>query len=206
MYLKRMRRLIVALGSDRCGTVSMAALLRLQERTFVSHENCPVPWEFDKEAFEWMMTNKLLSNNRPYGTEVIGDVGYYWINYIGHLLELKPDAKFICLKRDRQETMDSYMIKSSGLNVHPTDDWYRMFPRYDLPKKEAVGAMWDDYYKIAESWQDKYPDKFIIMGMDEALNDEREQKKLLQFARFNQPRVQLHIRLNSNDSDSADAG
>lgn len=196
-----MSRLVIGLGSGRCGTVSLSALLRLQGETFVSHENCPVPWEFDEHVWEWMMTNKLLSNRHPYDTEVIGDVGYYWINYIERLLELKPEAKFICLKRDREETIDSYMVKSSGLNVHPTDDWYRMFPRYDAYPRDAVGLLWDDYYKIAESWQDEYPGKFIIMGVEEALNDERGQEKLLQFAGFHSPRVQLNIRLNANGQE-----
>ena len=59
--------------------------------------------------------------------------------------------------------------------------------------------MWDDYYKIVESWREKYPDKFMLIEMDKALNDENGQKKLLEFAGFCHPRVQLNIQLNTSE-------
>lgn len=196
-----MSRLIIGLGSGRCGTVSLASLLRLQEKTSVTHENCPVPWEFDEHAWDWIITKKLLSGNKPYDTEVIGDVGYYWINYIDRLLDLKLDTTFVCLKRDRKEVIESMWGYTSGLNVHPTDDWYRMYPRYDAHPKDAVGLMWDDYYEIAEACLRKYPDKFILMDMDDALNDEDKQEKMLKFMGFSNPQIQLNIRLNARGED-----
>lgn len=185
--------MIIGLGSGRCGTASLATLLNEQVNAEVTHEGCPLPWDFDSEIWKFI-SNNLFSRK----ADVVGDVGYYWINYVERLLDVKPDTKFICLKRDRQETMDSYMVKSSGLNVHPTDDWFRLFPRYNLSPKEAVGAMWDDYYKIAESWQKKYPDKFVLMDMDDALNDEDNQRKMLNFVGFSNPQIRLNIRLNAN--------
>ena len=193
-------RLVIGLGSGRCGTLSLAKLLNLQEGSSVTHEFCPLPWEFDEEIWTVMM-GRLFSGKHPYNTEIIGDVGFYWINYIERLLDLQSTTKFICLKRDREETMDSYMVKSSGLNVHPTDNWFRLFPRYNLPAREAVGAMWDDYYKIAETIARKYPDKFMLIDMNDSLNNEQKQRTMMKFAGFDTPHIQLNIKLNVRNED-----
>ena len=193
-----MSRLIIGLGSGRCGTASLAHLLNLQEGASVTHEFCTLPWEFDEEIWVWNM-GRLLFGKWPYDTDIIGDVGFYWINYIERLLERRPETKFVCLKRDRQEVIESMWKFTSGLNVHPTEDWFRMYPRYDVHPKDAVGLMWDDYYHIAESWQKRYPGVFLIMDMDEALNNKNSQEKLLEFTGFCYPRVQLNIQLNTNE-------
>lgn len=191
-----MSRLIIGLGSGRCGTASLANLLNKQVDADVTHEGCPLPWDFDSEIWEFM-SNRLLSRK----ADIIGDVGYYWINHVEYLLDIMPDTKFICLKRDRQETMDSYMMKSSGLNVHPTDDWFRMFPRYNVPPKDAVGLMWDDYYKIAERSQKKYPDAFLIMDMDVVLNTRNGMRRMFKFLDITNPIMETNIQLNtSHDS------
>lgn len=190
-----MERVVIGLGSGRCGTASLARLLNLQPNASVTHEACPLPWEFCRDIWDWNM-RKLNSGKPPWDKEVVGDVGYYWVNYVERLLNLLPETKFICLKRDRQEVMDSYMVHSSGLNVHPTDDWFRMFPRYDLPKKEAVGAMWDDYCKISEGWEKKYPESFKIMDVDKALNSEDGMREMFDFLLIDNPVVNIGIRLN----------
>ena len=195
-----MNRVVIGLGSGRCGTASLASLLSKQDGACVTHENCPMPWEFEPLVWNWNM-DKLMSGKKPYDTLVIGDVGYYWVNHVERLLGVFPDTRFVCLKRDRTETMDSYMVKSSGLNVHPTDDWFRMFPRYDLPKREAVGAMWDDYYKTAEAWQEKYPELFAIMDMNEALNTKNGMVGMMEHLGIENPVFQIGIRLNVGGKD-----
>ena len=190
-----MGRLIIGLGSGRCGTESFANLLNRQSNVSVTHEGCSLPWEFYQEAWDWNM-RKLNSGKPPWGKEIVGDVGYYWVNYVERLLNLRPDTKFICLKRDREAVMDSYMVKSSGLNVHPADDWFRMFPRYNLPAREAVGAMWDDYYKISEGWEGRYPESFKIMDMDEVLNTEDGMRRMFDFLQIENPVMETGIRLN----------
>lgn len=184
------------MGSGRCGTASLANLLNKQADADVTHESCPLPWDFDSEIWE-VMSNRLLSRK----ASIVGDVGYYWINYIERLLKKVPEAKFICLKRDRQEVIESMWNFTRGLNVHPTDDWFRMYPRYDAHPKDAVGLMWDDYYKIAELWQEKYPDAFLIMDMDVALNTKDGMKQMFKFLDITNPIMETNIQLNtSHDS------
>ena len=192
--------MIIGLGSGRCGTESLANLLNRQIGASVTHEYCSMPWEFDEKIWKWNM-GRFLSGEKPYNTEIIGDVGFYWLNYVGRLLELQENAKFVCLKRDKQETIDSYMKKSNGLNVHPTDDRFRLFPRYSPPLKEAVGAMWDDYYRIAESWREKYPGSFLIMDMDEALNTSDGMMVMMEHLGIKNPIIHTGIKLNVSEGD-----
>jgi hypothetical protein len=170
-----------------------------------------MPWEFDKQIWDWNIKRIRNPDCYPtkivgdvgfywicYPTKIVGDVGFYWINYIEHLLHEFGDVRFVCLKRDRQETMDSYWRKSSGLNVHPTDDWFRLFPRYDADDYHAVGLMWDDYYAIADIWLKKYPDKFILLDMDYALNTEEGVKTILDHMGMEDQVIKTGIKLNAS--------
>jgi len=192
-------RLIIGLGSGRCGTTSLADLLSNQEDCRVTHEYSPVPWVFEKKAWDWA-TWRILSRLTPYDRKVTGEVGFYWLPYVERWLEIKSDTKFICLWRDRKEVMDSMWEFSRGLNVDPKDEWYRLYPYYPgVNNHEAIGLMWDDYDKISRMWKEKYPDKFMIIEMNKALNDEYHQRKMLEFAGFDNPRVRLGITLNTNE-------
>lgn len=96
--------------------------------------------------------------------------------------------------------MDSMWEFSRGLNVDPNNEWYRLYPHYpNVDRYEAIGLMWDDYDKISRMWKEKYPDKFMIIEMNKALNDEYNQRKMLKFAGFEYPRVRLGIQLNTNE-------
>jgi len=147
--------------------MSLAHLLDSQPDSCVTHEACPLPWEFDAQAWDFM-SQKLLG----YQGEIIGDVGYYWINYVDSLLDILPQAVFVCLKREKDEVIISMWDYSRGLNVNPADPWYRMYPLYNADRKTAIGMMWDDYYEIAETMKNKYPDIFKIVSMNDLNTDE----------------------------------
>lgn len=186
-----MVKIVIGLGSGRCGTMSLWGLLDLQVNSYVTHEALPMPWNRNPDVYEEMFS-RLFSRD----ADIIGDSGYYWINYVEDLLQPKPDTRFICLKRNRDEVIKSMWNHSRGLNTHPTDDWFMMYPRYDTDRKSAVGLMWDEYYELAERWQDKYPDYFRIFDMD-LLNTERGQEEILSFADIENPVLQVGIKLNA---------
>jgi hypothetical protein len=142
------------------------------------------------------VASKLFSRKPPYDTEVIGDVGYYWINYIDRALDIEPDAKFICLWRNRKEVMDSMWRHSRGLNVYSQDNKENPYPYYDTDRYTAIGRMWDDYAALSEKWSDKYPSNFMCIEMGKALNDTHGQREMLRFAGFKNPIIRLGIKLN----------
>ena len=186
-----MAKIVIGLGSGRCGTMSLAGLLNKQPCSMVTHENLTMPWNRNPDIHE-LRFKSLLSRD----ADLTGDVGYYWIIYVEDLLEVRSDTKFICLKRDREEVIESMWNHCRGLNVHPTDDWFMVYPRYNTDRKTAVGLMWDEYCKLSEFFQSKYPDSFRIFGMD-LLNSEDGQREILSFAGIENPTLQVGIRLNA---------
>jgi hypothetical protein len=155
-----------------------------------------MPWNRHPDVTSVMFDRLLQRTSR-----IIGDVGYYWINYVEDLLSIRPRAKFICLKRDRQEVIDSMWDFTRGLNVHPTDEWFRMYPRYKTDPKDAIGLMWDEYQVVTERLGWKHPEVFMICSMDR-LNTEKGVRTLLDFAGVpkDDQVVKLGIHLNKRNS------
>ncbi len=185
------KQLVIGLGSGRCGTKSLAKLLNAQTGTHVSHEGIMpyLPWQHHLRPMIWGMFNLYLRNATR-----VGDVGFYWLNYVPWVINhVAPDVRFICLKRDRAGTVDSFMRMTSAHNrnhwskdrraqgdhVDPMAD--AAFPKFAGDKESALGQYWDEYYRIAENWAESRPDNFRVFPID-VLNNISEQKKLLSWA------------------------
>lgn len=190
-------KIVIGLGSGRCGTRSLQHLLDSQPGSMFTHEALPMPWNRNPDVHEQMF-GRLFGRDSGF----IGDCGYYWINYVEDMLSVKPEAKFICLERDRQEVIESMWARSRGLNTHSTSDWFMMYPRYDTDRKTAIGLMWGDYKGLAEGLQTKYPESFKIFNMD-SLNlgfgdNGNDVDSILNFAGFSQGRkIAVGIKLNN---------
>ena len=180
------------MGSGRCGTTSLSILLNAQQDTSATHEFCFLPWEFNQSYWD-RVVDKLTSGKDPYNTGVIGDVGYYWMNHVDRVVERFPSVKFIYLWRDRQEVVDSMWEFTRGLNTYP-DNPLNPYKLYEGDKKAAVGLMWDDYMAMSKEYKKKYPDQFYRIEMNLALNDGKEQRKMLEFAGYESPVVWLGIK------------
>jgi len=102
--------------------------------------------------------------------------------------------RFICLKRDREKTVESFETYLPDINVWTDEDsehwdserfsrnraWYQ-WPKYHLPRKEAIGAYWDEYYHKAEFWANKHPECFRIFKTED-LNTEAGVTSILNHA------------------------
>ena len=51
----------------------------------------------------------LLAMSR---VRLIGDIAHYYLRYIDDIYAIDNDVKFICLKRDREKTIESWLKKS----------------------------------------------------------------------------------------------
>ena len=188
-------RLIIGLGSGRCGTTSLSVLLNAQPNTSSTHEFCFLPWEFNQPYWD-RVVGKLTSGKPPYDRGVVADCGYYWMNHVDKVVERFPDVKFLYLWRDRKEVIESMWEFTRGLNTYP-DNPLNPYKIYNANRKNAIGLMWDDYKKMAEGYKKKYPDQFYVIGMDSALNDGDSQRKMLEFAGYEQPVVWLGVKRNA---------
>ena len=152
-----MKNLIIGLGTGRCGTASLAHLLNSQpDSTFVheglfsgkKYDHFLLPWEVDHSKFlEWEKK----------------------IQYAEIIIKKYPQVKFVCLKRDRNEVISSFMAKTRGRNHWSLNlsflefkdpIWDPIFPKFFTSKKEGIGLYWDLYYAEVQRLQEKYPNKF----------------------------------------------
>lgn len=177
------KHLVIGLGSGRCGTRSLARILGL------SHEGYPLPWKNDEHLFKISLA-KLLQTD--------GDVGLYWLNYVVDILAEFPDTKFICLKRDKQETIRSWIRRFDGSDrfgvlILRKDDSGKivcqpMTKRYPgLSIEESGSRYWDEYYATARDLELRFPRRFRIFDMEKVLNDRKTQREMLRFAGVKRP-------------------
>ena len=211
-----MKQMIFGLGTGRCGTVSLKELLGLQNGFTATHEVVISPWQFSKAHID---TTIVSMQNRPVGSTAC-DVSFWHLPYVLYILDKHPNSKFVCLKRDMQSTVNSYM-KKTGPNVaaklkarnHWTardsiywdnrlwrlDPIYDIcYPKYNLPKVDAITQYWLDYYALAEEYAAAFKDNFILFKTEDVLNDKEVQSNLLAF--LDVPLANRTINTNINEN------
>lgn len=192
------QKLILGMGSGRCGTCSLAAVLDAQFRVSVTHEAYNrLPWV----PLEWDMNLVITSMIHAQSGYILGDCAPWYLNYTDYAIKNFQDIKMVCLKRKKESCVNSIYQVNNMLGVnHYTDahsvHWdserwgldetdsrmYRVcFPKYNLPMHEAISKYYDDYYKISAEYEKKYPDNFRVFDVDKALNTEKGQIEMLKF-------------------------
>lgn len=204
------KRLIIGCGTGRCGTLSLSKLLNLQPDTDITHERFHIGARFrPDDEFTYQLSYECNPHKLEHAlkrlfereTSIVGDVAFYWINYIGVLLALKPSTKFICLKRNKHDVVESFWMRDDGKPVGGPDlhglnmtvKGVELAGQYlDLRShrgpamkqlKEGTGQNWETYYAVSEILEKKYPKSFKIFPT-EALNSEDTVKEILIFMGF----------------------
>jgi hypothetical protein len=171
--MSHLPQIVIGLGTGRCGTQSLAVILNQQEFARVEHEQHgpAIAWQGDEERVADFI--RRCTTQRELA--LVGDVAFYYLPYVEHILELAPHAKFICMKRDRQATVKSYMTWTRRRNHWMRHDgtrwkldrWDRCYPKYAVADKaEAVGRYWDDYYRRAAALEAAYPHAFRVFPIE----------------------------------------
>jgi hypothetical protein len=195
--------LVIGLGTGRCGTHSLAKLLDDQPDARVTHElgDRPVmPWRHDENLAQ----GAVLHFEGQQHDGLFGDVAFYWLNYAEDLLRAFPNAKFVVLKRDREETVESYCRWSPGRN-HWADHmglqwiecpWDWCFPSYptSMEKEEAITRYWDEYYRETDRLAGLYPGNFCQLATRD-LNSESQVTQLLKWLGVEKPNIEIGIKL-----------
>lgn len=207
------------LGTGRCGTWTWYRIMQAQSGMVQSsHEGLPFTWEVDRANFFWLCLKCMID---WIGTPIWSSSSFAWIRYVSIVMNTFKDPKIVCLKRERDELIDSFMRHWPHENFwtdpgsdHWDDQWPKpsadrpdpdqlllMFPKYDLPKEDAIGAYYDEYYAMAEFWQQRLPDSFRVVDMKHSLNTFEGQDGILEF--FDVPaemrRHFVGVRLNEAD-------
>ena len=183
-----MKNLIFGIGSGRCGTTSLSSILNDQSGANVTHEmsgKIRLPWEFDEKRIE-----AYLDSISKREEQIVGDVSFYLINYMPYIINRFPNCKIVALKRNKEETIDSMMRKTLGLNhwvsnpqrFSPFDE---CFPKFDycLNKRDRISMYYDLYYDLV----DKIENNRIFHLETIMLNNKASLKELFTFCEIDNP-------------------
>ncbi|MEQ1661847.1 MAG: hypothetical protein ABL877_04045 [Thiobacillus sp.] len=131
--------IVIGLGSGRTGTASLAHLLDSQPAALCFHELNPTGAVFrgnPQSALNTINEFQAILNGGPkhllaidyarpasvktYGklqdmpaVRILGDIAFYYLNYVDDILAINRQVKFVCIKRDKQQTVDSWLQKSA---------------------------------------------------------------------------------------------
>jgi tetratricopeptide (TPR) repeat protein len=189
------QRVVIGLGTGRCGSSSLAFLLDKQTGASVTHESKPLKW--DATAAEVRAQINTL-RDRPY--PLVGDVGPYYLPHVEKLLD-DPSIVFVGMRRDKEATVRSLQAWTRGKDhwraQEKPDPWDSCFPMIEAPTKaEAIEAYWDQYYDTLERLQERFPDRVRIFDMGH-LNDADAIRSLLLFTGIEDPNVLVGVRRNT---------
>ncbi len=187
-------KVIVGFGTGRCGTQSLAAFLDLQPGWEVSHEQVPLGWYQAFTDTEIAIREFLGRKGR-----VIGDIGYYWINYLDLILRKIPNAKAINIVRDDDKVIESFWsYMNPKLQSFEHNDW-KGYP-YDSPDqtKDAIVKTVRRYRFLEHEVRKIYPASIFVMKTED-LNDNDKLNELLDWLESDTFRVLRPVHTNTRE-------
>jgi len=191
------KKMIFGLGTGRCGTKSLSAILCDQQGAHVTHEldnKLILPWKTNQQ-----LLNTALNIVTSYKAHVVGDVSLFYLNYVEKILKKYPLSKFVVLKRNKQDVVQSYdnFVKCNHWSVNQKSNhiWRVAYPKYNTrvdKKKESIGLFWNEYYAKVNKLCKKYPDSIAVFDSPQVLNNEKTQMKMLDFCGFVTKKFVVH--------------
>ncbi len=167
---------IIGYGTGRCGTKSLAALLKHQPNVTAYHEDMSLHWlpmPGYRLAIEWL---KKIDN------DVVCSVGYYWIKYLHLLADDLDNVKHVHIWREKEAVVESFWNKKKKVVEESTmadEEWFGYYPFLGYPPtKDRIAETWEKYHYIAKKMATIYPT--YTLHTDD-LNDMSKVSELLEF-------------------------
>jgi hypothetical protein len=200
-------KLVIGLGTGRCGSTSLTQLLMAQKTGCFSHEHPPdLPWNMPPPGLRFHLQRFALLAQLY---DPVGDVGHWWLPHMDAVAKFFPDFRAVVLKRDKEATVESFVTVKEGdtkggvnhwidhdgsfWNKVPFDRCYPSYPVTDI--REALGRYWEDYYERCEKLAERYPGQLRIFDMA-ALKTAEGQREILEFCGFDDPVVGREFHAN----------
>ena len=189
-----MIQFIFGIGTGRCGTGTLAKLLDKQKGISCTHEKQFCPWERDIIAFYQSLIG--MTQREEVGDIRVGNVAFYWKNYLPEIFRDLLNPKVIVLKREKEKVVESFSAMYRDQNYwstpggrnwdgrDPQDDPLAvLFPKYDLSKKDAIAQYWEDYYNdgAIDYYLDKFPQNIILIRSEDLWAGEDAQRSIFKF-------------------------
>lgn len=178
------RKLILGLGTGRCGTASFARLLAVNGIQSTHELPEHLHWHYHDKHIAQKHIAKRLDRILARPGRCIADTAFFYLPHVNmikeYCFEQGVEVRFVALKRDRAATVSSYIGWVTEKNAHhwlaspdeqfTLDPWDACYPSYpNMPLENAIGRYWDEYYAQANEWQQLTPDCFSIISTN-ALN------------------------------------
>lgn len=205
-------KLVIGIGTGRCGMAALTRLLNHVPSTAVTHEMRPL-LAWGATATDLQLRFGSLMAQHP-GASRVGDAANSYLPQVESILTSYDDAQIICLRRDRQNTIDSFILwlaktrpgravnhwslDRSGL---ASDSWDACFPKYPTRDMvEAIGRYWDEYYGEAERLVAFDSDRVRIFETGAVFGRERGADEMLDWLGIpGHERVALSVRADFAD-------
>lgn len=170
-------------------------------------------WDPQKQNCDEPVIDRIcrLVAAAPRDRGIVADVALFYLPYVAAIMNHWPETKIICLRRNRQEMIESFQRKvaeSWGKNVNHwtihrenvrTTEWCKSFPKYDVPPGDlaaGLGMYWDDYYKTVGELRRTFPRNIRIFET-ESLNTQHGVTAILDFIGIKrEDQVIIHPRTN----------
>jgi hypothetical protein len=212
-------RYIFGFGTGRCGTVSLARVLQSQDDTRGFHE-CEgfpeiIPYTARIEETglpEWLRKPRALEawKPEPRVCRTLAFVAPYLTPHINDLLLLFPNSVAVCMWRDEEAVVRSYLKKANGRDHWRSrhgnpSQWDAAFPKFDdaLTTGEAIRRYWRHYSEIHGSLAHWYPGRVFDLRMED-MNSDAQLTGLLQRLGYERP-VLPHCRHYNESPDTQPA-
>ena len=134
-----MNVIVLGLGAGRTGTASLSHLIGSQHAAVCFHELNPTGVVFQGNPAPILNTiNEFqailnggdrrrlsLDYSRPASiatyrqlqqvpaVRMLGDIAYYYLRYVDDILAINNDVRFVCIRRDREQTVASWLRKAA---------------------------------------------------------------------------------------------
>jgi len=193
-------RPVVGLGSGRCGSTSLTAIMAGVEGSCSTHENPPlIYWLPEKEQLEFHFRRiSLLSEFFP----LVFDASHWWLPALSSFFQHFPNARAIGLYRDVPSCVQSFM-KNKGTawgsvnhwvapasGVWRANFWDPTYPTYPLPrdadahpdnaKERLITRYVEEYNAELFELSKRWPERFMLVRTEE-LNDSSVQNRIFHF-------------------------
>lgn len=202
-----MKKYVIALGTGRVGSKSIAHLLNSCKNADVAHEwisfwkrkkinKFLLSWKFDLDAI-----NERIEYLKSLESNLVGDVAFYYLNYISYLKKHLYPLKIIYLYRNKKDHLASQLrvtkeCKTRGECCHWLPHNHPEFIKnnytksgYDLAtpsfpeakdKEDSINMYWDYYQKRMAIIKKQFP-SIIYYLRTEDISDFNKQKELFDF-------------------------
>lgn len=200
------KKLILGLGTGRCGTLFLFDFLSNQKNVFFTNEAVRWGWysknTIDKKIYPidvWLKSEK----------KIVGDIGSFTLPHVTKINKIFSDIKLIVLQRNLEQTVKSWIkwtnVKHNFWVPHKNgiweDDIYDdLFPKFNLEKcskEDAIKAYYHFYYATCKKLEKKFQ---IFWLKTEDLNNIETKKSILSYCQIDKDDWNLDANCRKNSS------